>query len=302
MNNIKNIFTIKDLENLSGIKAHTIRIWEKRYNILQPLRTESNIRYYDVASLQRILNISTLNSFGYKISMLARVPEDDIPKMVKEILSNKSLAGHVVNNFKLAMMNFDKQLFMTTYNSLADKKTFGEIFYECFIPLLEEIGSLWQTDTITPAHEHFISYLIRQKLALETAKLPLDEDNGDRTYVLYLPEEEIHELGLMFLNYELQQKGYKTIYIGENVPLSNIEEIKNHFEKITFICYTTVAPGFDAVNAYIKEMNEKIVNDDTTELLLFGRNTHYLNDNIINNKIKVYSSIVAFTETLHIKV
>lgn len=301
MNNIKNVFTIKDLENLSGIKAHTIRIWEKRYSILQPLRTESNIRYYDVASLQRILNISILNSFGYKISHLAKIPDSEIPTMVKEVLSHKSLNGHVVNNFKLAMMNFDNQLFRSTYESLIDKKSFREIFYECFLPLLDEIGILWQTDTIIPAHEHFISYLIKQKLALETEKLAISEPRSDRTYVLYLPKEEIHELGLMFINYELQANGFNAIYLGESVPVSNIAEIKNYFEKITFITYMTVAPAMDGVNAYIKELQEKVVNDDTTKLLVFGRNAQYIHDSSLSGNITLYSSINAFTETLYMQ-
>lgn len=300
MNNIKNIFTIKDLENLSGIKAHTIRIWEKRYSILQPLRTESNIRYYDVASLQRILNISTLNSFGYKISHLAKIPDEEIPKMVKEVLGVKSLNGHVVNNFKLAMMNFDTQLFLATYDSLINKKPFREIFYECFIPLLDEIGTLWQTNTITPAHEHFISYLIKQKLASETEKLPANNARDGRTYVLYLPHEEIHELGLMFINYELHSNGYKTIYLGESVPISNIADMKNYFDNITFITYITVAPTIDNVNSYVKELMEKVVNDDQTRLLVFGRNTQYIHENTLSGNITVYDSMNAFTETLYI--
>ncbi len=298
MNNIKNVFTIKDLENLSGIKAHTIRIWEKRYSILQPLRSDTNIRYYDVAGLQRILNISTLNSFGYKISTLAKIPEDKIPQMVKEVLSTKSLAGHVVNNFKLAMMNFDRNLFMSTYDSLIQKKSFRDIFYECFMPLLVEIGTLWQTDTITPAHEHFISYLIKLKLASETEKLPVLEQNGDRTYVLYLPYEEIHELGLLFLNYELLSNGYKTIYIGASVPIESICNIKNYFDNITFVSYMTVAPKVDDVNHYIKEMQEKVLNDNTTKLLLFGHNTQYIYENALGDNITCYTSINSFTETL----
>ncbi|MGQ2982552.1 MerR family transcriptional regulator [Flavobacterium sp.] len=300
MNNIKNVFTIKDLENLSGIKAHTIRIWEKRYSILQPLRTESNIRYYDVASLQRILNISTLNSFGYKISHLAKIADDEIPKMVKEVLGVKSLNGHVVNNFKLAMMNFDTQLFLKTYDSLINKKSFREIFYDCFIPLLDEIGTLWQTNTITPAHEHFISYLIKQKLASETEKLPADNARDGRTYVLYLPHEEIHELGLMFINYELQSNGYKAIYLGESVPVSNIADMKNYFDNITFITYITVAPTIDNINSYVKELKEKVLNDGHTQLLVFGRNTQYIHESSLSGNIRLYDSMNAFTETLYI--
>lgn len=298
MNNIKNVFTIKDLENLSGIKAHTIRIWEKRYNILEPLRTDTNIRYYDVANLQKILNISTLNSFGYKISNLAKIPDDKIPQLVKEVLSKKSLANHVINNFKLAMMNFDRQLFLSTYDSLLKEKSFRQIFHEYFIPLLEEIGTLWQTETITPAHEHFISYLIKQKVASETERLVVKENNDGRTYVLYLPEGEIHELGLMFLNYEFLLKGYNVIYLGESLPAENIRNLKNYFNNITFISYITVAPEMKAVNDYIEGLNQQILNDDATKLLLFGRNTQFIHPKNLGSNITIYASIKDFVETI----
>ena len=158
MNNIKNTFSIKDLENLSGIKAHTIRIWEKRYNILSPMRTDTNIRHYDLQSLQKLLNICLLNDYGYKISKIAQFPQEKIPKMVQEIVSEKSAKSHAINSFKMAMVNFDQALFLKTYDELLSEKSFKEIFYEVFIPLITEIGLLWQSETISPSHEHFISY------------------------------------------------------------------------------------------------------------------------------------------------
>jgi DNA-binding transcriptional MerR regulator len=148
MNNIKNVFSIKDLENLSGIKAHTIRIWEKRYNVLQPMHTDTNIRLYDLASLQKLLNITLLHDYGYKISKISSYPEEQIPVMVREIISSKSAKNHAITAFKMAMMNYDQELFMRTYNWLIEEKSFKEIFHQVFIPLLEE-GLLWQTDTIT---------------------------------------------------------------------------------------------------------------------------------------------------------
>ena len=139
MNIVKNTFNIKDLENLTGIKAHTIRIWEKRYNVLEPMRTDTNIRYYDINNLQKLLNISTLHNFGYKISTISKMPPEKLPVLVKEILSKNNITDHVLNNFKLAMMNFDQALFLNTYNSLLQEKSFKEIFYSFFIPLLKEI-------------------------------------------------------------------------------------------------------------------------------------------------------------------
>jgi hypothetical protein len=298
-NRIKNVFTIKDLENLSGIKAHTIRIWEKRYAVLEPMRTDTNIRYYDTHSLQKLLNISTLHSFGYKISVIAKLPPEKIPVLVKEILSNKSLASHVVNNFKLAMMNFDQPLFFTTYSSLLSEKSFREIFHEFFLPLLEEIGYLWQTDTITPAHEHFMSTLIKQKIASNTERLQLEPPTKtDRVFVLYLPENEIHEIGLMFLNYELLLNGYKTVYIGESVDIKCVKDVKNYFDNITFIAYITAQPAAEDINRYVKEIKKEVLNDSHTQLYLFGRNTQFVNPSLLNDSITAFKSIKEFSERL----
>lgn len=298
MNNVKSVFNIKDLENLSGIKAHTIRIWEKRYNILAPMRTDTNIRVYDIDNLQKLLNITTLHSFGYKISIISKLPPEKLPVMVKEVLSNKSMSGHVVNSFKLAMMNFDQALFLNTYNTVLQEKSFREIFYDYFLPLLDEIGYLWQTNTITPAHEHFISYLIKQKLASNTEKLLLQPPTrNETTYVLYLPMNEIHELGLMFLNYELLLNGYKSVFLGESVPISSLADVKKYFDNITFVTYMTVAPAQDEVNSYLTELEREILQSDC-RLIAFGRNAQFIHKDKIGDKIMSPGSIRDFIETL----
>ena len=166
MNNVKNVFSIKDLENLSGIKAHTIRIWEKRYNVLEPMRSDTNIRSYDIKNLQKLLNIVLLHNFGYKISKIATLDQAQINKLSSDIISEKSAKNHAISSFKMAMMNFDQSLFFNTYNQLLNEKTFQEVFYTVFIPLMNELGFLWQTETISPSHEHFITYLIKQKLLI----------------------------------------------------------------------------------------------------------------------------------------
>jgi DNA-binding transcriptional MerR regulator len=198
MNNVKNVFSIKDLENLSGIKAHTIRIWEKRYNILEPMRTDTNIRLYDLRNLQKLLNIVLLHDYGYKISRIAKYNDEEIPEIVNTIISEKSAKSHAISSFKMAMVNFDQALFFKTYDALLSEKSFREVFFEVFIPLMNEIGLLWQAETITPAHEHFISYLIKQKLLTNTEKLQILEPRyNDRVYILYLPYNEIHEFGAL---------------------------------------------------------------------------------------------------------
>lgn len=299
MNNVKNVFSIKDLENLSGIKAHTIRIWEKRYDVLHPMRTDTNIRLYDLASLQKLLNITLLHNHGYKISKISKYPPEKIPQLVREIISEKSVKNHAINDFKMAMMNFDQSLFFNTYNSLLSEKSFKDVFYEVFIPLMTELGFLWQSDTITPAHEHFITYLIKQKLLINTEKLQvLEPVKTDRVFVLYLPLNEIHELGLMYLNYEILLNGYKTIYLGESVPSENLNDIKKYFDKVTYVSYLTVEPKKDVVNEYIKTLKNQVLDDYETEIWLIGRMIEHINTNNLNSKTKVFRSILELVNEL----
>ncbi|WP_317129564.1 MerR family transcriptional regulator [Flavobacterium zepuense] len=299
INKVKTKFNIRDLENLSGIKAHTIRIWEKRYNILEPMRTDTNIRLYDIENLQKLLNITTLHNFGYKISAISKMPDEKLPILVKEILGKKSMANHVLNNFKLAMMNFDQALFLSTYNAVLQEKSFREIFYDFFIPLLEEIGMLWQTNTISPAHEHFVSFLIKQKLASNIEKLLMDPvKHHERVYVLFLPANEIHELGLMFINYELALNGYRSVFLGESVPIESLKDVKTYFDNITFVTYMTVEPTAEHVNDYIEELKEGVINDDKTKLYIFGRNSRHISPENLDENIKIFGTIGEFSEGL----
>ena len=288
---VKSVFSIKDLENLSGIKAHTIRIWEKRYNVLEPMRTETNVRLYDLASLQKLLNITLLHDYGYKISKIASYPEEEIPVLVREIISEKSAKNHAISAFKMAMMNFDQELFFTTYAQLLSEKSFKEVFYQVFIPLMTEMGLLWQSDTISPAHEHFISYLIKQKLLINTEKLQvLRPTKTDKVFVLSLPMNEVHELGLMYLNYETLLHGYKTIYLGESVPIESLTDLKKHFESIVFVSYLTVQPDKDSVNDYVNKMIAELF-DENTELWYVGRMVEFIKQDGFSNKIKIFNTI-----------
>lgn len=291
MNSIKNIFSIKDLENISGIKAHTIRIWEKRYNILEPIRTDSNIRLYDAENLQKLLNITLLHSHGYKISKISQFPPEKIPSLVKEIISEKSTKIHALSAFKMAMMNFDQTLFFNTYDSLLSEKSFREIFSEVFIPLMNEIGLLWQTGTITPAHEHFISYLIKQKLLGNIEKKQhLNPHKTDKVFVLYLPENETNEFALMYLHYEILFHGYKTIYLGKSVALENLKDMTRFFNDIVFVAYCTVSPSDELINKYVAEMHNTILQNTNSEFWVLGKMTSHLNKSALPPKTFAFNS------------
>ncbi|NND79909.1 MAG: MerR family transcriptional regulator [Maribacter sp.] len=299
MNNIKKIFSIRDLENLSGIKAHTIRIWEKRYNLLSPERTDTNIRTYSLSSLQKLLNISLLNKNGYKISKIAKIPEDEIAIKVREIVSNKSMKNHILNAFKLSMINFDQTLFTNTYNGLLSENSFREIFNDFFIPLLNEIGLLWQTDTINPAHEHFITALIKQKILINIEKLQqIEPTSKDKTFVLFLPEGEIHDIGLLYVNYEILLRGYKSIYLGQSIPQKNLAELLGYSDNICFLSYLTVAPTQEKVGKYIKNFGEIIKDYKNPNFWIMGKQTMHVDQTTLPEYIKIFTSIKDITNNL----
>lgn len=297
MEHIKQNFSIKDLEHLSGIKAHTIRIWEKRYNILTPDRTDTNIRSYNLSNLQKILNVTFLNGHGYKISRIAKLSNEEIGKMVKGVAASSSEKSRAVNSFKVSMISFDQVLFNKTYNKLLESKTFREIFYQIFLPLLEEVGLLWQTDTINPVHEHFIVGLIKQKLYLNIAYLDNSNiDSKDELYVLFLPENEIHDLGILFINYELNYQKKKTIYLGPSMPMSDMKYLLEIHSHLKFVSYLTIAPR--ELSSFIEEFERELCFDQKRELNLFGariQNTDSINN---NEHIHIYKSIPEFANQL----
>jgi len=292
MNNLKNKFSIKDLENLTGIKAHTIRIWEKRYNLLAPKRTETNIRYYDLASFQKMLNVSYLNNNGYKISKIATLNSKEISDLVRKIAAENNLESHAINSFKLSMLNFDQVLFYNTYESLLRDKSFEDVFYDIFIPLLTEIGLLWQTDTITPAHEHFLTTLIRQKLLINIELIQVDaKPKSQKTFVLYLPDNEIHELGLMFLNYQIVSHNYNCIFLGQSVPLESLSDILDYYDDLIFLSYFTIKPVKEEIEDYIKDFDKLILKKSNAEFWILGQMLNSLDLDNLPEKIKPFKSI-----------
>ncbi|MDT7829862.1 MerR family transcriptional regulator [Pricia sp. S334] len=292
MNNKRKAFSIRDLENLSGIKAHTIRIWEKRYDLLSPDRTSTNIRTYDINSLQKLLNITLLYNGGYKISKIAKIPEKSIPLMVREIVSENNIKDHSISAFKLAMINFDQSLFAKTYNDLLTDRSFPEIFRDIFIPLLRELGMLWQTDTISAAHEHFIACLIKQKTLANTEKLQhIAPVKKDKVFVPYLPENEIHDMGLLYLNYEIVARGYRSIYLGQMVPMENLVDIMGYFDNLYFVSYLTVGPGKDKIHQYLKDFESMANGHGGVKLWLLGRQTQYLAETKLPDFVNIFSSL-----------
>ncbi|MDT0295094.1 MerR family transcriptional regulator [Mesonia ostreae] len=291
MSYIRKEFSIKDLETLSGVKAHTIRIWEKRYQILDPNRTESNIRIYDTSALQKLLNIAFLNENGYKISRISKLSEKEVTDLVQSTSSSNNYENRALKSFLVSMFNFDQVLFLKTYDELLETRTFSEVFKDVFIPFLNQLGILWQTNTITPSHEHFISNLIRQKVYSNIERLQYEEAfHKDRLFVLFLPENEIHDLGILFANYELISLGYKVIFLGHTIPLENLHTFTHMAKEVYFISYFTAKP--ELPSEYIKDFTKEILQDsDTIKLWILGRKTTEIDANLLNKNISVFKNL-----------
>ncbi len=249
------VYSIKDLENISGIKAHTLRIWEQRYNIITPKRTDTNIRYYDEQDLKLVLNISVLQEHGYKISKIAAMTPDWMHKQVLELSDTGMRHADQIQNLTVAMLDLEEERFEKILTKCTFQMGFEQTMMQVIFPFLTKIGVLWQTGAINPAHEHFISHLIRQKLIVATDG-QLANYQAATKYMLFLPDGELHEISLLFANYLLRTRKQRVIYLGQCLPFRDIESVYAiHRPQYLFTIITSV-PGADEVQAYINKLAE----------------------------------------------
>lgn len=291
MDRVKNSFSIKNLEHLSGIKAHTIRIWEKRYNLFEPERTDTNIRLYNLENLQKLLNVTLLYNNGYKISKIALLSSQEITENVHRLTINKNADDWSIGLFKLAMINFDQRLFTKTFNDLLEQFSFSEVFKNVFVPLMNELGVLWQTNSISPSHEHFITSLVKQKIHAMCEDLQQKSTRRtDRKFVLFLPDNEIHELGLLYLQYEVLNNGFQCVFLGQSVPIESLNNLVDIGEPITFITYFTIEPTQDKIKTYLETFNSEIIENIDCELWVLGYQVQFMSDEM-PDKIRKFRSI-----------
>jgi len=217
-------YSIKDLERLSGIKAHTIRIWEKRYNLLSPERTATNIRYYTDADLKLMLNIAILRRSGLKISKIAEMSSAELTDKVNENSEVDSSYDTAIENLLIATMEFDAERFNHSLDVASDRIGFEQAVIQIVYPFFKRIGVLWLLGSINPAQEHFISNLIRQKFIVSADKLKTALLPNAKCFLLFLSEGELHELGLLFYNYLIIKAGHKVLYLGQSLPLDAARE------------------------------------------------------------------------------
>ena len=249
-------YKIRDLENLTGIKAHTLRIWEKRYGILVPDRTETQIRTYTDEELTLILKISMLNKNGSKISKIADMNVDQITDHFYKLNKTKS-DNQSVELFILSLVNLDEQLFKDTFQDLINRVGLQDTFINYLMPFLDRIGVMWLVGTITPAQEHFISNLIRQKIVAEIDKLSYVANIHDNPVFLFLPEHEWHEISLLFYAYCMKQKQIPVIYFGQSLPYDALLESIQRFKPRALVTSWLTSVDQNFMRSYFKQLHEE---------------------------------------------
>ncbi|MCH7401585.1 MerR family transcriptional regulator [Belliella kenyensis] len=248
-------YSIKDLEQLSGIKAHTLRIWEQRYSLLSPKRTDTNIRYYDDNDLKLILNVALLNDNGYKISKIASMSHEEIREEVVKLTERTLTHDDQIHALTISMIELDEARFDKVVSTNILKIGFEQTMLNIIYPFMSKIGVLWQTGSINPAQEHFISNLVRQKLIVaidgQVAK------SGGKKFLLYLPEGELHEISLLFAAYIIKLKGHRVFYLGQSTPRSDLQIVYDLHRPDFLVTVITTAPSSDLVVDYINDVSNK---------------------------------------------
>lgn len=248
------VYSIKDLEHLSGIKAHTIRIWEQRHQLFSPQRTDTNIRFYSDDDLKLILNISLLKNHGIKISKIVKMSTGEIQDMVIQLTNEAFSHDDEVHALTVAMLDMDERIFKSILDRSQERIGLEQTMTEVIYPFFKKIGILWMANSISPAQEHFMTNLVRQRLIAETDKLKLPTTAP--LFVLFLPEDELHEIGLLFANYLLREKGYRTFYLGQSLPLRNLEEIYYTYHPEYLFTVLTSKPSKGNVPQFVQELGD----------------------------------------------
>ncbi len=215
-------YTIKDIELVSGIKAHTLRIWEQRYSILRPTRTSTNIRSYDDDDLKRILNISLLNNNGYKISEIARLHQQELLSEVNRVLNTSQKQSVQMETLLICLIMMDEERFESTINNAVMQFGFETTIENIVFPFLRQVGNMWQVGVISPAQEHYISNLVRQKLIVGIDRISPLKNIESRTFLFFLPDQELHELGLIYTHYLARMRGHRCLYLGQSLPTADL--------------------------------------------------------------------------------
>ena len=260
-------FSISDLEQLSGIKAHTIRIWEQRYGVLRPVRTATNIRLYCDDDLRRLLNVATLCGRGQRISQVARLSDADLAQAVLACYDDAHDYTQQVNALLAAMLGMDEPALCRLFDEATRQLGFESMMMRVAYPLLQRIGLMWLAGTMDLAQEHLLSHLLRQKLLAATDALPPIHPEGTAKWLLFLPEHELHELALLFMNYALRVRGQHTLYLGQNMPIKELGQVCHTDQPDALVTVLTTQPDRARVGEFASEL-ERLC--PTGRVVLYG--------------------------------
>jgi MerR family transcriptional regulator, light-induced transcriptional regulator len=258
-------YSIKDLEQLSGIKAHTLRIWEQRYNLLNPKRTDTNIRFYDDDDLKLILNVALLNDNGYKISKIASMASEEMRGEVMKLTERTLTHDDQIHALTICMIEMDEERFDKVLSTNILKLGFEQTMMNIIYPFMSKIGVLWQTGAINPAHEHFISNLVRQKLIVAIDGQVASGDG--KKFLLFLPEGELHEISLLFASYLIKNKGNKVIYLGQNTPNEDLLAVYKIHQPDYMLTIITTSPSSEYAQEYLNTLAARF---SETKILVTG--------------------------------
>lgn len=237
-------FTIKDLENLSGIKAHTLRIWEQRYDFLKPNRTLTKIRYYTNDELKLVLNIALLNKYGYKVSHINKMDELEIQEKILALNNAQAQQERIINQMIQHMIDLDTEKMEAVLDTYILSRGIEKTILQIIFPFMEKIGLLWLTNHINPGQEHLVTNMIRQKLIVGIEGLqPILKVK--KTVMLFLPSGEFHEIGLLFMHFLLKSRGVNVIYLGANIPIKDVEYVANIKKPDYLYCHLSTGTSFN---------------------------------------------------------
>jgi DNA-binding transcriptional MerR regulator len=248
-------YSIKDLEHLSGIKAHTLRIWEQRYGILKPERTDTNIRFYSDDDLKYLLNLSLLNNNGFKISKLAVLTRDQIRQQVENLNKSDNDFESDISTLIISTIDLNEALFEQVFQQNVIKIGFEKTITDVIYPFLNRIGTLWISGSISPAQEHFISNLIRQKLIVAIDVQPKLPRADAKNVLIYTPENEMHELSILFAAYVFKRQQHKVYYLGLSVPFENVDMVVRHHQIDWIVLNITTNPSGSNFDVYMEKLN-----------------------------------------------
>lgn len=253
----KQLYTIKDIEHITGIKAHTIRIWEQRYQILIPERTDTNIRYYNDDDLVYIMNVAYLNNNGVKISKIAQFDKHALMQQVAEKSLQTKELNQILDSLKLATIKLDETLFDSIIDHHIRSKGFEQTMITIIYPFLENLGFLWLTGSIKPVHEHFMSNLIRSRVVLAIHELKQKPKKIRPNFILFNAEKELHEISLLFFHYLLSTRGLSVLYLGSNLPKKDAINIVEKYQPDYLVSIFTSFPPAKDVETYVESFTSK---------------------------------------------